>query len=225
MRLAGLGAEAAACGFKEHFACGDVPLADLFFNVGIESATGDVGESQGGAAKHPCFTDFDGDALEAVEAGFEGFAAFGEAYGDDGFCQGLALADLEGLPVQGGDAAFFYGPGFVLHGIIDDAGDVFAIPFSGDGNAEVGDAVEVVHGAINGVHDPLSIAVRITGVAFFSFDAVVREGFEQDLGDEVLAADIEIELDVVLEHFINGEHGAEVFPLEFSGGVCGFDGD
>ena len=42
--------------------------------------------------------------------------------------------------------------------------------------------------------------------------------------DELLAADIELELDVVALHFVHREFGAEVFFDEFAGGVRGFGG-
>ena len=84
MRLARFSGKAATSGFEKHLSGSDVPLADLLFNVGVEATTGDVSQGQGRAAEHPGFADFDGDALEAVKAGFEGFAALGESDSDDG---------------------------------------------------------------------------------------------------------------------------------------------
>ena len=89
----------------------------------------------------------------------------------------------------------------------------------------MGDAVEVVHGAINGIDNPLGVAGLIAGVAFLALDAVVRKSLQQDAGDEFLAADIKVKLDVVLEHLIDHEIGAEIFALEFARSMGGFDGD
>ena len=52
-----------------------------------------------------------------------------------------------------------------------------------------------------------------TNAAFLAEHAALRMVAEQDIGDGPLAADIEIELDVVLEHFIDGEIGTEILTL------------
>ena len=73
IRVARAGGEldgAAGC-FYEELTCGDIPKADLLFDVGIETATCDVGHGESGAAKHARLADFVGDGLEALESGVE----------------------------------------------------------------------------------------------------------------------------------------------------------
>src|SRR4051812_34082715 len=80
--LAGLLDEVAACRLQQQLARSDVPLADLFLDVGVQPSASDVRQRESGTAEHPCFPHFDGNALVPIEAGFEGFAAFRESDGD-----------------------------------------------------------------------------------------------------------------------------------------------
>jgi len=89
----------------------------------------------------------------------------------------------------------------------------------------MGDAVEEVHGAIDGIDDPLIGAGLIAGEAFLAIDGVIVEVIEDHLGDEGLGLDVELELDVVSLHGIDVEGGAEVGAKKFSGGLGGGDGE
>ena len=198
----------------------------MFFDVGIETAGGDVGHGEGGAAEHAGLADFIGDALVALEAEVECFFALGEADGDDGFGHFGAVADLDGFAVELGLFAAHDGPSFVLRGVEDDADEeLFGFALAGgDGDAEVGDAEEVIYGAVDGIDDPLDIAIAASFAAFFAEDGVIGEAGEDHVGDELLALHIELELDVVALHFVHREFGAEVFFDHFACGVRGFSG-
>jgi hypothetical protein len=68
----------------------------------------------------------------------------------------------------------------------------------------VGDSVGEIHGAVDGVHDPASgglLAGRVD--PFFTQDGDARKDFGQSPGDQLLAPDIELELDVVLMRLVH----------------------
>ena len=225
--FAGAKEDFAASGFDEHLAGGDVPEADLLLDVGVEASAGDVGHGEGGAAKHAGFADFVGDLLVAEEAGVEGFFGFGEADSDDGFGHFCAGADFDGFAIQHGGHVLGDLPEFVHHGVVDDADEEVVGVFAtgGDGDAEVGDAEEVVHGAIDGVDDPFDIAFTADiGVTFLAEDEVVGVTVEDELHDEFLATNVHFEFDVMALHFVDGEVGAEIFFDEFAGESGGFGG-
>ena len=123
---------------------------------------------------------------------------FGHADGDGGVFETAAGTDADGVSVEEGGGTEVGFPEFVPHGVEDDADLDFLVEASGDGDAEVGDAVEVVHGAIDGIDDPLPRAGLVPRDAFFAVDGMVGECLEDDVRDEVLALNIEVELDVVL---------------------------
>jgi hypothetical protein len=95
----------------------------------------------------------------------------------------------------------------------------------GDGNAEVGDAVEEVHRAVDGIDDPMEGAGLIAGDAFLAVDGVIGKLIEDHAGDEFLGLDVELELDVVGFERIDVERGAEVGAQKGAGGACGGDGE
>jgi hypothetical protein len=217
----------AASGFDEHLAGGDVPEADLLFDVGVEAAAGDVGHGEGGAAEHAGLADVVGDFLVTQEAGFDGLLGFGEPDGDDGVGHLGAGADLDGFAIERGGQAFGDLPEFIHHGVVDDTDEELVGVFAtgGDGDAEVGDAEEVVHGAVDGIDDPFDVAIAAdVGIAFLAEDEVVGVAVENELHDEFLAANVHFEFDVMALHFIDGEVRAEVFFDELAGAAGGFGG-
>ena len=92
----------------------------------------------------------------------------------------------------------------------DDADLDLVIQPCGDGDAEVGDTIEIVHGSVDGIDDPLPRAGLVPGYAFFSVDGVIWEGFQNDVRDQVLRFDVEIEFDVVPVCGCDVERGAKV---------------
>jgi hypothetical protein len=197
-----------ASGLDQHLASSDVPEADLFFNIGVETTAGDVGHGKRGATEHAGLAHFIGDFLVALKAGVEGFLGFGEADGDNGLVHGGATADLDGFAIERGGDTLGHLPKFILHGIINDADEelICTATTCGDGNAEVGDAEEIVHRAINRVDDPFDVAVATdVGIAFFSEDEVIGMPSEDELGDEILAAHVHLQFDVVPFHLVHGE--------------------
>ncbi len=125
-------------------------------------------------------------------------SVFGHADGDGGVFEAVAGTDADGVSVEEGGCAEMGFPEFVAHGVEDDADLDFLVEPSGDGDAEVGDSVEVVHGAVDGIDDPLPRAGLVSGDAFFAIDGMVGKCLEDDVSDEVLALNVEVELDVVL---------------------------
>lgn len=213
--------------FEDELAGGDVPEGDAGLDVGIEASTSGVGHAEGGTAHHAHFATAEGGFAKAFEADFEGFFVFAAADEDDGFFELGAGADAEGLAVEEDFAAFFCGPSFAGHWVVDDAcEDIFALAH-GDGDAEVGDAVEEVDGAIDGVDDPLAVGVLITAEAFFAIEGVVGEVGGDASEDEVLGLAVELELEVVMEGLIDGlvlvEVVAEKLACFLGGAECGFE--
>ena len=119
--------------------------------------------------------------------------------------------------VQHGLTSFGDGPGFSDHGIVNDAEDDFVADAQGDGDAEVGDAVEEIDGAIDGIDNPVTVGVLISGDTFLAIERVGGAGSEEDVGDEVLGFLVEREFDIVVMRFIDREGFAKMFAEEFSG--------
>jgi hypothetical protein len=87
----------------------------------------------------------------------------------------------------------------------------------------MGDAVEVVHRAVQGVDNPLAIPCA-TSDAFFAEDGVVGVAGEDVVLDEALGAAVEFEFDVMGLHGIDLERLFEIFAEKFSGEEGGVDG-
>ena len=213
-----------SCCFDEELAGGDVPERDGGFDVGIESAAGNVGHTEGGGAHHAHFAGAEGGFMESLDAGVEGFGVFSAADEEDGFFEFRARGNFNRFAVQHGLAAFFYGPCFTNHGIVDDTEDDHAIDAQSDGDAEVRDAVEEIHRAIDGIDDPLALGILVSGDAFFAVKRIVRASEEENVGDEVLGFLVEREFDVVVMLFIDREGFTEMFAKEFSSFKSGLDG-
>ena len=89
----------------------------------------------------------------------------------------------------------------------------------------MGDAVEVVHGAVDRVDDPLPFGGLVAGDSFLAVERVSRAGVEKDAGDQLLRLLVERELDVVMGRFIDVEWGAEILVQEFAGFFGGVGGE
>ena len=214
----------AACHFENEHSGGDIPEGNTGFDIGVESSAGGVGHGKGGAAHHAHFAAAEGGFAKAFESDFERFFIFAATDEDDGLFEFGALADAERLAIEEDFAASFGGPELVGHGVVDDAGqDVFAFA-DGDGDAEVGDAVEEVDGAVDGVDDPLEFGVLIAAESFFAVEGVVWELFGDALEDEVLALAVELQLEVVVEGFVDGFVLMKIVAEELSCFLCGGDG-
>ena len=86
------------------------------------------------------------------------------------------------------------------------------------------DRVEVIHGAVDRIDDPLQRAVLIARDALFTVDGVGGKLGEQEIGDELLRAHIEVELDVVRFKRIHVQRLAEVSAKQFAGCLRGANG-
>ena len=94
--------------------------------------------------------------METFDAGAKGFFVLATADKKNRFGQSVALAGRDRAAIEQGRAAFFDGPRFPDHRIVNDANDDFTCDAEGDGNAEMGDAVKEIHGAVDGIDDPLA---------------------------------------------------------------------
>ena len=120
--------------------------------------------------------------------------------------------------------AFFHRPHFVTHRVVDDADDDFSCTAKGDAYGKMRDRVEEIHGAVDGVDDPLVFARLVACEAFLSIDCVAWMAVENDRFDEGLCALVEFQLDVVSEVFIDGERAAEIGAEESACGLGRVEG-
>ena len=86
---------------------------------------------------------------------------------------------------------------------MDHADDDLTIHAECDGNAEMGDAIEEIHRAIDGIDDPLSGGILVSGDSFLAIESVSGTSGEEDIGDEILGFFVERELDVVMQRLIH----------------------
>ena len=100
---------------------------------------------------------------------------------------------------------------------MDDAEHDFVADTQGDGYAEMRDAVEEIHGAIDGIDDPVAVGVLVSSDAFLAIECIGGARGEEDAGDQILGFFVEREFDVVMMRFIDREGFAEMFAEEFSG--------
>lgn len=154
------------------------------------------------------------------EAFEEGFVGFGETDGEGGFGQVGPGGDAEGFSVEEGSGTEVSGEEFVAHGIVDDTDLGGAVLATGDGDAEMGDAVAEVDGAVDGVDDPFGADASGAVATFFPEDVVVGMGGEEPGLDEGLDFDVDLEFDVVSEGLFHHELGAEGLA-EVSAGLTG----
>ena len=143
--------------------------------------------------------------METLDAGVERFGVLAAADEEDGFLKFFAGADAYRLAVEHGHAAFLDGPGLADHGIVDHTDDDLVVHAERDGDAEMGDAVEVVHRAVDGIDDPLAAGGLVPGDAFLSVKGIARACAEEDGGDEILGFLVEGQLDVVVMGLIHNQ--------------------
>ena len=58
-------------------------------------------------------------------------------------------------------------------------------------------AIEIIHGAIEWIDDPLVVARLVAHDSFFAIKRVLWEFFQERVGDQILRFDIDLELDVM----------------------------
>ena len=122
-------------------------------------------------------------------------------------------------------AALFDGPGFSGDRIEDDADDDVIVDAQGNGDAEMGDAIEVIHGAVDRVDDPLAAGGLIAADAFFAVEGVARASPEEDAFDEVLGLLVESQFDIVVGGLVDGLGVVKVGLEQFAGFFGGVDGE
>ena len=121
---------------------------------------------------------------------------FRDTHGDDALRQFGAGADLDLPAIEQRGPTGFDGPCFVPHRIMDDTGKEFVVAADRDGCGEMGDAIKVVHGAVQGVDNPFAVAGSFCN-AFLAEDGVAGMAGQDVILDEALGAAVEFEFDVV----------------------------
>ena len=85
-------------------------------------------------------------------------------------------------------------------------------------------AEEIIHRAVNRVHHPAIFGVHVTGIAFLAEQRDLGKRGAQDFSDELLAAHIQFELDVMGLGDFDAFGPMPVGVHEPAGGARGFDG-
>jgi len=85
----------------------------------------------------------------------------------------------------------------------------------------MGEAVEKIHRAINRIDDPLKRTLLIARDPFLAIDGMIGIAPQKNPGDQLLRANIEIQLDVVRFEDIDVELLAKVFFQKGASGARG----
>ena len=93
-----------------------------------------------------------------------------------------------------------------------------------DRHAEVRNAIEKIHRAIDRVDDPLPVGVLVASDALLAVERVAGPRAEQDAGDQLLRFLVERQLDVVLRRLVDRGIAAEVLSQKFARGERGIGG-
>ena len=210
--------------FEDELASGNIPEGDAGFHIGIEPAAGGVGHGEGGAAHHAHFATTEGGFAKAFESDFERFLIFTATDEDDGFFQLGASADAKGFAIEKDFATFLGGPCFVSHGVMDDSHENIFSLSKRDGDAEVGNAVKEIYGAIDGVDDPLVFGVLIAAETFFAVQGVIWVVGSDTSKDEILSFAVEFQLEVMMLRFIDGFVLMKMVAKELAYFLSGADG-
>ena len=115
-------------------------------------------------------------------------------------------------------------PAFVHHGIVNHAQHYFPAAAQGDGDAEPGNGVKVIHRPVNRVHNPFIFTVAVSGIPFLAQNGVGGEHGEDFLRNQFLGELVQLQLDVVLAGFIHLLLVVKMLFQEGSGGFGGQDG-
>ena len=83
-------------------------------------------------------------------------------------------------------------------------------------------AVEIIHGAIQRIDNPLVFAGLIAHDSFFTVKRVLRKLFEKEPGNQLLCLNVDLELDIVCCDGIDPLWAPEIFPKQLAGRARGF---
>ena len=84
-------------------------------------------------------------------------------------------------------------------------------------------AVEIIHGAVERIDDPLMIAFLIAHNSFLAIKRMLRKFFQERFGDQFLGPHIDLKFDVVRLGRINAERLLKMVPEQLASGARGFD--
>ena len=182
----------------DEFSGTGVPLLEVEFPVAVEPSGGDIAQVHGRRAQTPESAYSGHGACHAVEV-VVGVGSFviGETRGDDGALQlGCPLGLQAAVGAIG--ALALHGPELLVERRgIDIAHPGLAVDLEADGDAVGGDAGAVVHGAVEGVDDPLVACLAMVVAALLAQDGVVGEGAVDEVKDNAFAALVGLGDDVV----------------------------
>jgi hypothetical protein len=85
-------------------------------------------------------------------------------------------------------------------------------------------AIEIIHGAIKWIDDPLVVAGLITYDSFFAVKRVFWKFFEKQLGNQFLCLNIDLQLDIVRCDSIHSLRPCKIFAKQLSGCARGLFG-
>ncbi len=91
-----------------------------------------------------------------------------------------------GLPFSVGFSPFCAAPHFIANRIVNNADNDFARETQRDRDAEMRNAVEIIHGAIERIDDPLVFAGLVAHDSFLAVKRMLGKFFQKQLGDQLL---------------------------------------
>jgi hypothetical protein len=72
------------------------------------------------------------------------------------------------------------------------------------------DRVREIYGAVDGIDHPAVFGIRVPGNAFLAEERGLRRGLMQRALDHFLAANVQLELDIVLAHLVGPFSGMQM---------------
>ena len=121
--------------------------------------------------------------------------------------------------VQARAFAFLATPHLVAHRIVNHAHDDLAFETQRDRSAKVRDAIKIIHGAVERIDDPLVLARLVADDSLFTVERMVRKLFEQQIGNQLLHAHVDLQLDIVRLGRVDPERTMKIFPEHLAGGA------
>ena len=121
--------------------------------------------------------------LEQREICVDRLGGFGEPNGDDGFSEICAIAYVEGIAIQFWNLAFLSFPHFPTNGVVDNTNYDLVAETQCNRDAKMWNAIEIIHGAVQRIDNPLVFAGLIAHDSFFTVNRVLGKLFEKELGN------------------------------------------
>src|SRR5262249_31516479 len=203
--------------FNQEPAGCDVPQADSALNVSVQAAGGDIGQVERRAGEHSAFTHAMDHLLEQRKICVDRLGGFGEPNGNDGLSEICAIAYVESLAIQFWNLAFLSFPHLSTNGVVYNTNHDLIPEAQCNRDAKMWNAVEIIHGAIQRIDDPLVFARLISHNSFYSVKRVLGKLFEKEFANQFLHLNVDLELNVVCCDSINPLWLPKIFPKQLAG--------